>query len=76
MLKQFIINKTGTDYVVGDIHGCFSLLQAKLDEIGFDPTKDRLFSVGDLVDRGTESDKVLEWLSKPWFHAVCGIMSR
>lgn len=72
MLKQFIINKTGTDYVVGDIHGCFSLLRAKLDEIGFDPTKDRLFSVGDLVDRGTESDKVLEWLSKHWFHAVCG----
>lgn len=72
MIKQFIINKVGTDYVVGDIHGCFSLLQAKLDEIGFDPTKDRLFSVGDLVDRGTESDKVLEWLSKHWFHAVCG----
>lgn len=72
MLKRFKQNTAGTDYVVGDIHGCFSLLQTTLDELGFDPSKDRLFSVGDLVDRGPESEKVLEWLNKPWFHAVLG----
>lgn len=33
---------------------------------------DRLFSVGDLVDRGPESDQVLAWLGKPWFHAILG----
>jgi len=28
---------------------------------------DRLFSVGDLVNRGSESEQVLGWLAKPWF---------
>ena len=28
--------------------------------------------MGDLVDRGTESDQVLAWLEKPWFHAILG----
>lgn len=59
-------------YVVGDIHGCFSKLQAELDKLGFDPTQDHLVSTGDLVDRGPESEQVLEWLNKPWFHAVLG----
>jgi serine/threonine protein phosphatase 1 len=72
MLKHFPLNEAGRDFVVGDIHGCFAKLQVKLDEIGFDPEKDRLFSVGDLVDRGPESEKALEWLDKPWFHAVRG----
>jgi serine/threonine protein phosphatase 1 len=34
--------------------------------------KDRLFSVGDLVDRGAESDEVLQFLDQPWFFAVQG----
>lgn len=72
MIQTFGINTLGTDYVVGDIHGCFSLLQSELDEMGFNPDIDRLFSVGDLVDRGPESERVLEWLDKPWFYAVKG----
>jgi serine/threonine protein phosphatase 1 len=40
--------------------------------IDFDPVIDRLFCVGDLVDRGPESHLVLEYLSKPWFHTVQG----
>jgi serine/threonine protein phosphatase 1 len=72
MLKHFPLNDAGSDFVVGDVHGCFAKLQAKLGEIGFDPEKDRLFSVGDLVDRGPESEEALEWLDKPWFHAVRG----
>lgn len=39
----------------GDIRGCFNRLQAGLELLGFDPDKDRLFSVGDLVDWGPES---------------------
>jgi serine/threonine protein phosphatase 1 len=31
-----------------------------------------LFSVGDLADRGPESERALEYLEKPWFHAVRG----
>lgn len=72
MVKIFEPNKAGRDYVVGDLHGCFTLLETKLVEIGFDPIKDRLFSVGDLVDRGMENERSLEFLAKPWFHAVLG----
>ncbi len=57
---------------VGDIHGQFTKLEQALDAMGFDPARDRLFGVGDLVDRGPESHRVLDWLDKPWFHAVCG----
>lgn len=71
-LKRFERNTVGRDLVVGDIHGTFTRLQQALDAIGFNPDTDRLFSVGDLVDRGPESEKVLEWLQKPWFHAVQG----
>jgi serine/threonine protein phosphatase 1 len=72
MIKHFERNTTGTDYAVGDIHGHFTLLQKALDAVGFDPKADRLFSVGDLVDRGPECRDVLEWLDKPWFHPVRG----
>jgi serine/threonine protein phosphatase 1 len=72
IIEHFERNTSGRDLVIGDIHGCFSRVQAHLDRIGFDPGRDRLFSVGDLVDRGRESNLVLEWLAKPWFHAVCG----
>lgn len=72
MHKAFPINAAGRDLIVGDIHGCFDRLQAHLDQLGFDPAVDRLFSVGDLVDRGPQSEHALEWLAKPWFHAVRG----
>lgn len=71
-IQCFKKNQAGRDFAVGDIHGCYSKLQSALDRIGFDPSCDRLFSVGDLVDRGPENELVLEWLSKPWFHAVMG----
>lgn len=71
-LRRFERNTVGKDLVVGDIHGCFTRLQQALDSIGFNPETDRLFSVGDLVDRGPECEKVLEWLEKPWFHPVRG----
>lgn len=48
-------------------------LRASLDAVGFDPgAGDRLFSVGDLVDRGPESADVLWWLDQPWFAAIQG----
>ena len=72
MNKDFLQNAAGRDFIVGDIHGCFTRLQAHLDQFDFDTAVDRLFSVGDLVDRGPESEQVLEWLAKPWFHAVRG----
>lgn len=65
-------NEIGNDYIVGDIHGAFDILEIELLKINFDETKDRLFSVGDLVDRGENSLAALTWLKKPWFFAVRG----
>lgn len=72
MIQHYPQNERGTDYIVGDLHGCFSRLRGHLNTIGFDPALDRLFAVGDLVDRGPESFAVLEWLAKPWFHSIRG----
>jgi serine/threonine protein phosphatase 1 len=65
-------NRTGRDFVVGDLHGCVDALGYLLVKIGLDPTRDRLFSVGDLVDRGRQSEAALALLDKPWFYAVLG----
>ena len=65
-------NEAGRDFVVGDIHGMFAHLRSLLDEIEFDPGADRLFSVGDLVDRGPDSAAALDWLEHAWFHACRG----
>lgn len=72
MITRYALNTKGTDYAIGDIHGCFLAVVDKLHSIGFDFTKDRLFSVGDLVDRGRQSEHALGWLSEPWFFPVRG----
>ena len=69
---RFERNLVGRDFVVGDIHGCYDLLMDKLKEVAFDFDKDRLFSVGDLVDRGPDSFKVAMLVGEKWFHAVRG----
>lgn len=71
-VQHFAKNTTGRDFVVGDIHGCFERLQYELDAAGFNESRDRLFSVGDLVDRGPSSEESIDWIAKPWFHAVRG----
>ncbi len=72
MFLKFEQNNDGIDYCVGDCHGEFLRLSAMLKAISFDESKDRLFSVGDLCDRGPNSDQVLNWLEQPWFHPVAG----
>ena len=71
-VERFERNRLGRDFVVGDIHGMFTYLDLLLDDAAFDETRDRLFSVGDLIDRGPESPRALEWLERPWFRACRG----
>jgi len=72
LIRHFGRNKFGRDIAIGDIHGCWDRVERGLEEIGFDKQYDRLFSVGDLVDRGPQSSQSLWWLSQPWFFAVRG----
>ena len=76
MASQHILsletNQQGRDFVVGDIHGMFTALDNLLKKVKFNPEIDRIISVGDLVDRGAESHRVLEYLEQPWFFAIMG----
>ena len=70
---QFVeMNTAGRDFICGDVHGYFDILETLLNKHNFNPLGDRLFSVGDLIDRGEDSTQVLDWLNKPWFYAVQG----
>lgn len=49
-------------YAVGDLQGCLQALQCLLKQVAFDPTRDRLWLVGDLVNRGPQSLETLRFL--------------
>ena len=70
--QKFSPNKEGRDFAIGDLHGMYDLLFHKLDSVKFDFTKDRCFSVGDLIDRGFKSEQCLSLINEDWFHPVCG----
>ena len=44
-----------TDYAIGDIHGCHDSLRALMERIRFRPDRDRLWFVGDIINRGPRS---------------------
>ena len=49
-------------YAVGDIQGCYLEFLTLLDLIGFNPHRDRLWLVGDLVNRGPGSLDTLRYV--------------
>lgn len=51
-----------TTYAVGDLQGCLDPLKCLLARVAFDPARDRLWLVGDLVNRGPKSLETLRFL--------------
>jgi bis(5'-nucleosyl)-tetraphosphatase (symmetrical) len=49
-------------YLIGDVQGCDGPLGRLLDEVAFSPSRDTVYLLGDLVNRGPESGKVLRRL--------------
>lgn len=50
-----------TTYAVGDLQGCLKPLQQLLEKVHFEPGKDCLWSVGDIVNRGPDSLEALRF---------------
>ncbi len=53
---------TKRTFAVGDIQGCYDSLRCLLDSVAFNPKKDQLWVVGDLVNRGPQSLATLRFL--------------
>nr|WP_321461084.1 metallophosphoesterase [uncultured Vibrio sp.] len=70
--RYFARNIQGRDLFVGDIHGNFELLIHALKVLHFDKYRDRVFSVGDLTDRGDSSWQCLNLAREKWFFPVLG----
>ena len=58
-------------YLIGDVQGCDAALGRLLEKIGYSPSRDTLFVLGDLVNRGPESGAVLRRLMRYGDSARC-----
>ena len=59
------------NYLIGDVQGCCSALQRLLHRIDFSASRDRIYVLGDLVNRGPQSLQTLRLLRDLGDSAVC-----
>lgn len=58
--------------VVGDLHGRYEVFMRLLDKANYDPAKDIIYSVGDMIDRGPDSVKCVEFFHQDRCYAIKG----
>ncbi|PSJ18217.1 symmetrical bis(5'-nucleosyl)-tetraphosphatase [Nitrosomonas supralitoralis] len=51
-------------YAIGDLQGCFTAFQRLIELIRFDPVQDKLWLVGDIVNRGPDSLSLLRYIKQ------------
>ena len=61
-------------FIVGDVHGNYKSLTSSLEKSGCDVNADTIILVGDVVDRGKENAKVVNFIAehKGNIHLICG----
>lgn len=59
------------NYLIGDLQGCCDALERLLQKLDFSPSRDRLFLLGDLVNRGPHSLATLRKLQSFGDAATC-----
>ncbi|ETI24197.1 hypothetical protein G647_03566 [Cladophialophora carrionii CBS 160.54] len=75
LLPRSTKGKTGPEAVqkrlvfIGDIHGCREELEALLKKLRFDPSRDHLVALGDIVSKGPDSLGVIDLLRR--YNASC-----
>ena len=59
-------------FIVGDVHGCFDELMLLLRKVGYNSHRHRLILLGDLINKGPHSFKVLSWVRERQIETVIG----
>jgi serine/threonine protein phosphatase 1 len=59
-------------FVAGDIHGEYQMLLDELAKQNFNESNDVLVLVGDLADRGPNSEAMIDFIDNPWVYRVLG----
>ncbi len=49
-------------FAIGDIHGCFDQLKTLMEKLPFEPDRDTIVFLGDYIDRGQDSFRVISYL--------------
>ncbi|AFZ46221.1 metallophosphoesterase [Cyanobacterium stanieri PCC 7202] len=58
-------------FVIGDVHGHFQALRGLFDAIAPNP-EDEIYFLGDLIDRGADSAKVVDFVIKNNYQCILG----
>ncbi len=66
------MNNRQKTFIVGDVHGCFNELLDLLDKAQCRPMDHRIILLGDLINKGPDSFKVLVWAKKNQVEMVLG----
>ena len=65
-LKKQLLGKNMKNkiFAIGDIHGCYEELMLLINKLPLNPKKDKIIFLGDYIDRGPDSNKVIAQLIK------------